>query len=119
MGTWSKIVLSGSTAGQGISVTGTSASQGTVVHTAPAANGLDEVILYAHSTVTTAAVISFMVGPTTALGSRYTHTLPADDLAGLQPVMPGLVLTATTVVKAFVSSVDAVRIFGWANRYAT
>jgi len=48
MGTYSKIILSGSTDGEGIKVTGTTPSKGSVIHTAVtgAAQSLDEVWLY-------------------------------------------------------------------------
>ena len=116
-----KDIPSGSTDGQGIPVTGLTPSTGTVFHTAVtgAAGGVDEIVIYAYNSATTAREISFAIGPTTATGSRYTHTLPGQDLAGVQPVMPGLVLRNSKVVKAFVTVADAVNLFGWVNRYAT
>ena len=121
MGTWSKIILSGSVDGQSIVVTGSAPSLGKVIHTAVtgAAASLDEVIIYAYNTVTTAREISFAIGPTTATGSKYTHTLPAVDFGGLQPVMPGLVLRNAKVIKAFVTADSGVQVFGWVNRYAS
>ena len=121
MGTWSKVALNGSTAGQGISVTGTSPTTGTVLHTPASGGGYDEVVVYAYNPVTDAREISFSIGPTTSPNSRWTHVLPATpNLAGLQPVVPGLLLTATgSVLRAYATANDAVRLFGWVNRYAT
>jgi|TARA_Y100000310_G_scaffold103908_1_gene102240 hypothetical protein len=121
MGQYSRIILSGSTAGQGIPVTGVLPSQGTVIHTAVtgAAGSIDEVYLWAFNTATLARDISLSIGPTTATGSRFTDTLPAGELAGLQLVMPGLSIQATTVVKAWVTVADAVNIFGHVNRFAS
>lgn len=121
MGTWSKILLSGSTNGQGISVTGLTPSTGTLVHTAITGSGgaVDSVILYAHNTVTTARELSLAIGPTTAPNSRYTQVLPALDLAGVQPVMPGLIVNNAQQIRAYATAVDGVRVFGWVNRFVT
>lgn len=121
MGTYSKILLTGSVAGQGIPVTGLNPSQGTVIHTGVtgAAGSIDEVYLYGFNTATLAREISFAIGPTTATGSRYTDVLPAGELAGLQLVMPGLPIQATAVIKAYVTVVGAINIFGYVNRFAS
>ena len=121
MGTWSKIILSGSTDGEGIPVTGLTPSQGTVIHTAVTGvtDSVYEILLYAYSSATVTRELGIAIGPTTATGSRYTHTLPAGELIGLQPVMPGLVLRNAKVIKAFVTVADAVNLFGWVNRYVT
>lgn len=121
MGTYSKIVLSGSTDGEGIAVTGTTPSQGTVIHTAVtgAADSIDEVWLYAYATVTTAVEVSLAIGPTTATGSRITHTVTGDDKKGLYLLYPGLPLRNAKVIKAFVTAADNTNIFGYVNRYAT
>lgn len=121
MGTYSKIVLSGSTDGAGISVTGTTPSQGTTIHTGVtgAADSIDEVWLYAYNTVTTAREISLAIGPTTNANSRFTHTVTGDDKKGLVLICPGLPIRNGAVVKAYVTAADAVRIFGFVNRFAT
>lgn len=124
MGTWSKILLSGSTDGQGISATGLTPSTGTLLHTAVTGQGnsIDEVVLYAAAGVTVARKIVITVGPTTATGSQYTHTLPAGDVAGLQPIMPGLPVQNSMTVKAVVTTVTTIgeiTLWGWVNRYAS
>lgn len=121
MGTYSKIVLSGSTDGQGIPVTGTTPSQGTVIHTAVtgAADSIDEVWLYAYGSATTAREISLAIGPTTATGSRLRYEVTAGDFQGLHLIYPGLPLLNAKVIKAYVTAADAVNVFGYVNRYAT
>lgn len=121
MGTYSKIILSGSTDGQGIKVTGNAPSLGVVIHTAVtgAANSIDEIYLYAHSAVTVAREIGIAIGPTTATGSRYREILSAGDLGGLQQIMPGLVLRNAKVIKAFATADTGLTVFGYVNRFAS
>lgn len=121
MGTWSKIVLSGSTDGQGIIVTGTTPSQGNTIHTAITGdtNAIDEVYVYAYSSATTAREISLAIGPTTATGSRFTYTVTGDDKKGLVLIYPGLPLKNAKVVKAYATVADAINVFGYVNRFAS
>lgn len=121
MAKWSKIVLSGSTDGIGIPVTGLTPSTGTVVHTGVtgSAGSIDQVIIYAFNTATTSSQLSITIGATTATGSRYEHTLVAGALAGLQPISPGLVVKNILTVKAYVTAVGRVNVFGWVDRYTT
>lgn len=122
MGVWAKIILSGSTDGEGIAVTGTSPTLGTTIHTAVtgAADSIDEVYLWAWNSATgTANLIRFSIGVTTATGSRYSESLPSGEDLGLQLVMPGLVLRNAKVIKAYVTADALVNIFGYVNRYTT
>ena len=121
MGTWSKTILSGSIDGEGIPVTGLTPSTGTVIHTGVAgtADSIDEVWIYAYSGATVARELSLAIGPTTATGSRLTHTVTGDDLKGLQLIYPGLPLRNAKVVKAYVTVVGAVNVFGHVNRFVT
>tara|TARA_Y100000310_G_scaffold345703_1_gene468514 strand:+ start:3832 stop:4197 length:366 start_codon:yes stop_codon:yes gene_type:complete len=121
MPTFSKIILSGSTDGEGIAVTATTASQGTTIHTAVtgAAESIDEIYIYAYSAVTTIATLSLAIGPTTATGSRLSYTVTADDLSGLHLVYPGIPLRNAKVVKAYATTADVFNLFGFANRSVT
>ena len=122
MGVWAKIVLSGSTDGEGIPVTGTLPSTAKTIHVAVTgvADSIDEIILYAWNSVTgVAKVIKFAIGPTTATGSRYIESLPSGEALGLQLVMPKLVLRNAKVIKAYVTADALVNIFGYVNRYTT
>lgn len=119
MGKWSKILLSGSTAGQGIPVTGTTASQGTILHTGVTggAGSIDEVYIFGWA-ATGGRTISIAIGPTTATGSRFSYTITgADD--GLHQIVPGLPIQATAVVKAWATAADQFNVFGYVNRYVT
>ena len=120
MGTFSKIILSGSTDGQGIDVTGTTPSAGTVIHTAVtgAADSIDEIYVYAFANVTTAVEVGLHWGAT-ASGSRLVYTITGDDLGGLHLISPGLVLRNAKVVKAYVTAVGLAAVFGYVNRFAT
>lgn len=121
MATFSKIILSGSTNGQGIPVTATTASQGSLLHTAVtgSAGSVDEVYVYVHSTVTTIATIKFAYGPTTATGSRFSYTVTADDLSGLHLAFPGLVMNGAIALKAYATTANIINCFGFVNRLAS
>ena len=121
MGKYSKIILSGSTDGEGIKITGGSASLGTIIHTAVtgAVDSIDEIWAYAHAVVSTALELSVAIGVTTATGSRFVHTITADDKKGLVLIMPGLVLRNAKIVKWNITTDAEVNCFGWVNRFAT
>jgi hypothetical protein len=121
MGTYSKIILSGSTDGQGLPLTVTAPSTGLTIHTAVtgAANSIDEIWTYAHSTVTTAVELNYALGPTTATGSRVVHTITADDKKGLVLITPGLVARNAKELKMWVTTTSLVNVFGYVNRFAT
>ena len=121
MGTYSKIILSGSTDGQGIKVTGTTPSKGTTVHTAVtgAAQSLDEVWIYGYNAATTAREISLAIGPTTATASQYSYLLPTTVPDGLHLLSPGLVVRNAKVVRAFATADSGVHVFGYVNRFAS
>ncbi len=123
MGTWSKILLSGSNKGQEISVAATTPSQGTIVHTpiTGANNSIDEVFVYAHSTVTTAATLKLTVSVSGATGSLISHTITGDDLSGFHLVVPGLPFQGgpSGAVRAFVTTADIIKLYGYVNRYAS
>ena len=121
MGKWSKILLSGSTDGQGLPVSGATPSTGLIIHTAVtgASDSVDEVVLYAYNTVTTAIEAKVAIGPTTATGSRYIHTLPAGDLGGLQPIVPGLLVRNAKTVVCYATANAKWNVFGWVNRFTT
>jgi hypothetical protein len=121
MGTYSKIILSGSTDGEGLRLTVTAPSTGLVVHTCVtgAAQSIDELWLYAHSTVSTEIELSYALGPTTATGSRVRHTITADQKRGQILIIPGLVGRNAKEWKCWVTTTDRVNLFGYVNRYAS
>ena len=121
MGTYSKIILSGSTDGEGIKVTGSTPSKGSVVHTAVtgAAQSLDEVWLYGFNAATTPREISISFGVTTATASQYTYLLPTTVPDGLHLLSPGLVIRNSKKVRAFATADSGVHVFGYVNRFAS
>lgn len=117
MATYDKIVLSGSTDGQGILVAAT-ASAGTTIHTASAtATTFDEIWLYAVNTDTTARKLTIEWGTTTAPNGNIEQTIAAES--GLILLVPGLVLKGNAtplVVRAFAATTNVVVVHGFVNR---
>ncbi len=120
MGTYSKIVLSGSTDGRPIIITATAPSTANLIHTCVtgSADSIDEVWIYAQPQVTTALLFSLSLGPTTVT-ARIRHTITADDKKGLVLVAPGLVGRASGVWGAWVTTTSIVEVWGFVNRYAS
>jgi hypothetical protein len=125
MGTYSKIVLSGSTNGQGVVVTGDSEAatptKGVIVHTAVTgtAASIDEVWTWVWHSATTTAELTVMMGVTTATGSRFTQSVTADDKKGLVLVTPGLVMNGAIKMKFSATADTRFNVFGYVNRYAS
>jgi|6_EtaG_2_1085325.scaffolds.fasta_scaffold03487_2 hypothetical protein len=121
MGNYVKLPLSGSTDGEGIVVSGTAPTLGPVIHTCVTVGatdvGIDEVWLYAYSTATVAKELTLRFGVTTATGSKFTHTITADDLKGLVLIVPGLPGRNSKIWKASVTADGTINIWGFVNRY--
>ena len=117
MATYSKIVLSGSTDGQGILVTAT-ASAGTTIHTASAtATTYDEIWLYAVNTSASNVKLTIEWGTTTAPNGNIELTVLPE--AGLVTIIPGLVLKGNAtplVVRAFAATGSVIAVHGFVNR---
>lgn len=114
MATYSKVKLSGSTDGRNIKIAAT-ATPGTTVHTAHA-TALDELWLFACNTDTTDRKLTIEFGGTTSPDDLMEITIPAE--AGWIPIVPGLLLTNSVVVKAFAASANVVNVNGYVNRIA-
>ena len=112
MPTYSKLKLSGSTDGRMIKVAAT-ATPGTTIHTAHATD-LDEIWLYAVNSDATARKLTIEFGGTTSPDDTIEITIQPE--AGLAVVVPGLILTNSTVVRAFAASANLVLIGGFVNR---
>jgi hypothetical protein len=115
MATFSKVLLSGSTNGRQIKVAAT-ASSGTLIHTAHA-TALDEIWLYAVNDTATDRLLTIQWGGTTTTDDDIEYTVKAQN--GLYLIVPGLILTGGTVVRAFcAAAANAIQVSGYVNRIA-
>lgn len=115
MASYSKKLLSGSTNGLPIKVTGTSTSAGVVVHTAvTGSTDFDEVWLYANNTnSTTTYKLTVEWGTTTAADGNIELSVQPES--GLILVIPGLLINGGLVVKAFASAANVILLTGYVN----
>lgn len=114
MATAVKRKLSGSTDGKPIKVVAT-ATAGTLIHTAVAGttNGTyDEIWIYAQNNHTTLVTLTIEFGDADT-GSNIIVTLASK--AGLQLVIPGLILQNGATVKAFASTANVISLVGEVN----
>jgi hypothetical protein len=113
MATFTKVKLSGSTDGRAVKVVAT-ASPGTTIHTADA-TALDEVWLYVYnSSATTVVLLTLQFGGTSTPDDDIKVTVPAQN--GLILVVPGLILTNSSVVKAYAGTTNLLTVVGFVNR---
>ena len=115
MATYSKHLLSGSTNGKNISVTGNATGSAVTVHTAiSGTSNLDEIWLYATNTSATARVLTIEFGGTTDQDDLIELEIGADS--GMTLIIPGLLLQNSLVVKAFAAAGDEINLNGYVNR---
>ena len=115
MATYSKHLLSGSTNGKNISVTGNATGSAVTVHTAiSGTSNLDEIWLYATNTSAAAVVLTVEFGGTTDQADYIELDLAADS--GMTLIIPGLLLQNSLLVKAWAASADVININGYVNR---
>ena len=115
MATYSKQLLSGSTNGKNISVTGTATGASVTVHTATSGtSNLDEIWLYAANTSAAAVVLTIEFGGTTDQDDLIELEIAADS--GMTLIIPGLLLQNSLVVKAFAASANVINLNGYVNR---
>lgn len=112
MSTFTKVKLSGSTDGRGVKVVAT-ASSGTTIHTADA-SALDEVWLYAYNSDTVSIVLTLQMGGTSTPDDDIKLSVPSQQ--GLLLVVAGLILTNSTIVKAYAGTANKVIMYGFVNR---
>lgn len=112
MATYSKVKLSGSTDGRMIKVAAT-ATLGTTIHAAHA-TALDEIWLYAVNSDSTARKLTIEFGGATSPDNLIEITIQPE--AGLELVVPGLLLTNSLSVTAFCATANVVMIGGYINR---
>jgi len=115
MATYSKHLLSGSTNGKNISVTGANTGAAVTVHTAVAGTSdLDELWVYAANTSGAASVLTIEFGGTTDQDDLIELEVAADS--GMTLLVPGLLLQNGLLVKAFAADANVININGYVNR---
>ena len=115
MATYSKHLLSGSTNGKNISVTGNATGSAVTVHTAiSGTSNLDEIWLYATNTSGTARVLTIEFGGTTDQDDLIELEIAADS--GMTLIIPGLLLQNSLLVKAWAASANVINLNGYVNR---
>ena len=115
MATVVKRKLSSSTDGKAIKIAAVK-TPGTAIHTAVAgttAGTYDEIWLWAFNSHTGNIKLTIEFGGADAPDQNIIITIPA--LAGLVPVVPGLILQNEATVKAFASSANVITITGFVN----
>ena len=121
MATYTKVLLSGSTQGQPITVVAT-ASTGTTIHaTGTSSSIIDEVWLYANNTTTSPVLLTIQFGGTGAV--QHAKPITLSPQSGDVLVVAGLPLTGTgggsptaNTVYAFAGTASVITISGYANR---
>ncbi|RKY08077.1 MAG: hypothetical protein DRP65_09595 [Planctomycetota bacterium] len=107
--------LSGSTDGKAIKVAATT-TPGTTIHTAVSgttAGTYDEIWLWAFNSHTADVLLTIEYGGATDPDNIIEVTIPFQS--GLVPVIPGLILQNSLVVKAFAAVADVVTLVGYVN----
>ena len=109
------VVLSGSTRGRPIQITGTTSGGATTLHTATTTSGqLDRVYVYLTNTSTSAVTVTIEFG-TTGAGNEIDIIVPANEtvLAVDGAVLGG---AATDTIKAYATTASSVNAFGRVER---
>ena len=114
MATISKQLLSGSTQGKGIKVTGTNTGAAVTVHTAVSGTtDIDEVWLWCANQHSGAVELTIEWGGTAA---DDLIVIDITEDAGLVQIAPGIPLQNSLVIKAFAAQANVINIFGFVNR---
>jgi len=115
MATYSKQLLSGSTNGKAILVSGTATGSANTIHTATSgASNLDEIWIYAVNTSNSNVKLTIEYGETTSPNGHIEVTVQAE--AGAVCIVPGFLLQNSLVVKAFAGTTNVIAIHGFVNR---
>jgi hypothetical protein len=117
MATYSRRLLSGSTSGKPIKVTGTATGASVTVHTAiSGADVFDEVYIYASNNSNATATLTVEWGGTTDPDDLMAkaYSIPANTPA--VPSATGQVLNGGLVIKAFAGTANVICLTGFVNR---
>lgn len=114
MASISKLLLSGSTNGRFIQVTGTSTAGANTIHTAVSGSAnIDELHIFATNYHTSDATLTIEYGGTGA-NNEVKFVLPAN--VGLIEIIPSFLLQNSLVVKAYADVGSVVNVGGFVNR---
>jgi hypothetical protein len=109
--------LSGSTDGLAIKVTATSSGSANTIHTAVSGttNGTyDEVWLWAQNQhATDDIVLNLEMGGSSDPDNLISVTIPNKE--GLFPVLPGLILQNSKIIKAFAATANYIMLYGFVH----
>jgi len=115
MATYSKLFLSGSSAGKQILIAATTSASATQIHTAVAgSSSMDEVWLYAYNDSTGSSVLSLLWGGTVEPNDVVRISmLPR---AGRNLIADGKLLANSNVISAYSDVANVIAIDGFINR---
>lgn len=114
MATFSKALLSGSTNGKQIKVTGTSVGGAVTIHTAVAGTSAwDEIWLYAFNSDSTARLLTILWGGTTEPDNDIQVVVQPQS--GRLLVCDGMLLQNSLIVKAYAATANVIMIDGFVN----
>ena len=116
MATYSKQLLSGSTNGRAIKVAAT-ATAGTLIHTAiTGTTDMDEIYLYVTNTDTVARNLTIEYGGVADPDDLICKAMEVPAKSPPIPIVMGLILQNSLVVRAFGSAANVLLISGFVNR---
>lgn len=116
MATISKQILSGSTNGKLIQVTGTATGSADTIHTAVSGTSdIDEISLYAINTSSSDVLVTIEFGGT-GTANEIKFNIPGQ--VGQVQIVEKLILQNSLVVKAYAATGSVVNIGGYVNRIA-
>lgn len=115
MATFSRELLSGSTDGMPIKVTGTNTAGAVTIHTAHA-SAKDEVYLWVSNTSASAATLTLEWGGATDPDNLLCKAVSIPANSPPIPISTGQTLTNSKVVEAFAGTANVLNIVGYVNR---
>jgi hypothetical protein len=119
MSAYSRVLLSGSTDGKPIVVSGTNSAGANTIHTAVAGSAaFDEIYLFAVNVTNAAATLTIEWGDTADPGGHLIHAYSVGANSAPVPLAMGLPLNNAKVVKAFSGTGSAINLVGWVSRNA-
>lgn len=114
MASISKVLLSGSTNGRFIQVTGTASAGANLIHTAASGTtNLDELHIFATNYHTSDVTLTVEYGGTAA-SNEVKFTIPPN--VGLIEIIPSFLLQNSLVVDAYANVASVVNVGGFVNR---